>query len=354
MVSLSSSVPAGTTVVVSVSYRGEPEAVFSSSAPVPAGWTVQDEGAVGTVSEPDAAHSWYPCNDHPTDKATYRTRITVPADRIGVGNGVQIGTAVSNSDGSVSYSWLMDAPMAPYLALVAIDDLAAVEQGTASGVRLRNYVPRGEESRYAASLAVQPAALDFLVQRLGPFPFREYGAVIVPGPRVALETQGRSIFQGDSALDVVTVVHELAHQWIGNSVSLTRWASDIWWVEGFARYSEWLWLEQSEGADAYQRRAQRAYDSLSSGSRLGLTQAPPDALFDQPIYDGGALVFHELRRQLGQDVFFGALRAFCTTYRYGNASSDDLLRTFSEHAGRDVSPWIGALITGARLPSRPF
>ena len=354
VVALSSSVPAGTTVVVSVSYRGEPSAVFTSSAPVPAGWTVQDEGAVGTVSEPDAAHSWFPCNDHPTDKATYRTRITVPADRVGVSNGVQLGSAIRNADGSVSYSWLMDAPMAPYLALVAIADLTTVEQGTVQGVRLRNYIPRGQESRYAGSLAVQPAALDFLVQRLGPFPFSEYGAVVVPGPRVALETQGRSIFQGDSALDVGTVVHEIAHQWMGNSVSLTRWASDIWWVEGFARYSEWLWLEHSEGAEAYAQRAQWAYERLAEGTGLRLTQAPSGALFEQAIYDGGALVFHELRRRLGDAAFFAALRAFCATYAYGNATSDDLLRTFGEQAGQDVTPWITALIAGARLPPRPF
>jgi len=354
VVSLSSSVPAGTTVVISVRYQGEPDAVFSSGAPIPAGWTVQDDGAVGTVSEPDAAHAWYPCNDHPTDKATYRTRITVPANYVGVGNGVQLGSAVNNPDGSVSYSWLMDAPMAPYLALVAIADLTASEQGTSSGVRLRNFVPRGQESRYAASLAVQPAALDFLVQRLGPFPFREYGAVIIPGPRVALETQGRSIFQGDSALDVVTVVHELAHQWMGNSVSLTRWQSDIWWVEGFARYSEWLWLEQTEGPEAYEGRARAAYDSLAHGSGRRLTQMPSDDLFGPAIYDGGALVYHELRRQLGEPTFFAAMRAFCTTYRYANATSDDLLRTFSEHAGTDVTPWISTLSTGARLPPRTF
>ncbi|MET0340222.1 MAG: M1 family metallopeptidase [Polyangiales bacterium] len=346
VVSFPSTVAAGTRIVVSLLYRGEPYPV-GGGAPIPIGWTVHDEGAVGTVSEPDAAHEWYPCNDHPTDKATYRTRITVPEGYVGVGNGVQQGEPVRNADGTTSFHWLMDQPMAPYLALVAIDDFVGIEQGTTLGVKLRNYLPRGEESLFTTSLAVQPEALTFLSDRLGPYPFREYGAVVIPGPTAALETQGRSIFQGESARDERTVVHEIAHQWMGNSVTLVRWQSDIWWVEGFARYSEWLWLEQTRGREAYDREVSRAREAVGGRRGWALTQAPSGDLFAQAIYDGGALVFHELRAQLGDPAFWAAMRAFCARFQYGNASSDDLLQTFTVVTGRDVVPLVASLLTGA-------
>jgi aminopeptidase N len=318
------------------------------------GWTLHDSGDVSTLSEPDAAHQWFPANDHPSDKATFRTKITVPRDRVAVGNGVQQGDPVQNPDGTRSWTWLMDAPMAPYLALVAIDDFAVLDQGVVSGVPLRNYVPRGEERVYSEALAQQPAMLEYLVEVLGPYPFREYGAVVGPGADVALETQGRSLFQGTSARDVGTVIHELAHHWFGNSVSLTRWQDDIWWVEGFARFSEWLWVEQTEGSAAYTNKGMQAYRGLQRWRGPSLRSPDIHDLFDSEVYEAGALVFYQLRTELGDKAFFAALRAFCNRYYHQNASTEDLFAVFNEYAGRDVSSVVGSWFSDDRLPVLTF
>jgi aminopeptidase N len=353
IVPLPAAVPADTKVAITVLYEGMPEPVVSA-APIAVGWSVYDDGDVGTLSEPDAAHQWFPANDHPTDKATFRTKITVPPDRVAVGNGVQQGEPIQNADGTVSWTWLMDAPMAPYLTLVSIDRFSVLDQGTAAGVPLRNYVPRGQEHIYTEALAQQPAMIEYLVERLGPYPFAEYGAVVSEGADVALETQGRSLFQGNSARNVGTVIHELAHHWFGNSVSLTRWQEDIWWVEGFARFSEWLWTEETEGPTAYRGRGEAAYRDLSRRRHPSLGRPDVFDLFDEGIYEGGAMVFYQLRNELGDEAFWGAIRAFCGRYRHQNATSEDLLAVFSEFAGRDVRGSVESWFFGSRIPSLNF
>lgn len=350
-VTLPEPVAADSALALTIAYAGKPEAIQSESAPIPTGWVVHaPSNVVGTLSEPDAAHTWFPANDHPTDKATFAMAITVPKGQVAVGSGVEEGEPVDNADGTVTYRWRMDAPMAPYLALVAVDAFKLFDQGTVGGVRLRSYLP-AQSADYERALAAQPMMLTRLVEQLGPYPFREYGAVVVPGRAVALETQGRSLFQGSSARDQTIIVHELAHQWMGDSVSVTSWARDIWWVEGFARYSEWLWIEQQEGARAYAERVQSAYRGLQSGPRVSLATPSVSQLFALAVYDGGALVFHQLRKRLGDAAFFRAMRTFCERYRHENASTEQLLAVFSEVSGSDVTPLVKAWFTTGPLPA---
>ena len=341
----------GEQVTVRVSYGGSPEPI-TSVAPVPIGWRVLEGDVVATLSEPDGAHTWFPCNDHPTDKATFHMAVDVPEGLTAVGNGV-LESTVTEAGRSV-WVWRMDQPMAPYLALVAIDDFTSREQGEAAGVPLRNYLPPGEESLFAGGLSQQPDMVELLVDRLGPYPFLEYGAVVVAGGPIALETQGRSLFEGPSARDRRTVMHEAAHQWFGNSVSVTRWQEDIWWVEGFARFAEWLWIEDTEGAGAYHEVAELAWQGFQFSDWRPLTGLDPATLFSPVSYDGGALAFYALRAELGDEAFFAFLRTFVERYRYGNATTADLVATAEEAAGRPLTDVMDPWLTGGELPALSF
>ena len=137
-------------------------------------------------------------------------------------------------------------------------------------------------------------------------------------------------------------------------MSVTSWRRDIWWVEGFGRFSEWLWAERAEGPGGYAERAELAYQGLQFGDALALGELDPAQMFDARVYDGGALVFYALRAELGDEVFFASMRTFAERYRWGNATTDDLFATFAEVAGRDVRPSVEGFLRGDALPPLAF
>ena len=373
IVPLGDGVEVGGTVAVTVCYSGTPAGIPSPAIyNAPVGWN-RSSGGSFVLAEPEGARSWYPVNEHPTDKASYRFTITVPAGTTAVANGrlvrgpvactgdVPAGTEVGAgedqrcdepdqvpSDAATStFVWEMPAPMAPYLATVVVGDLRRRALPPVDGVPVEIWLPEDVSAAGADALATSAAALDFLVDVFGPYPFESYGGVIVPGgadeeflDNVALETQSLVIYGQDSALAPV-VVHETAHQWIGDSVSVVSWADDLWYVEGFATYAEWLWVEQAAGREEYDGFVADAEFSIRAEvDPIG--DLSPDALFTPLPYQGGALVFHALRVEMGDDAFFEFLRLFVDRYRYANASTDDLVATASEVAGRDLSPLVGS------------
>ena len=152
------------------------------------------------------------------------------------------------------------------------------------------------------SFAREPEIIKFLSDNFGPYPFRDVGGIVdhLAGVGFALENQTRPIYAQEFFYDQVgaddVVVHELAHQWYGDSVSVHFW-QDIWLNEGFATYAEWLWSEH-EGTDT----PQQIFDATLAGIpaddpfwQLVIGDPGPDHLFDQPIYVRGAMTLQALR-----------------------------------------------------------
>ncbi|MEA3501243.1 MAG: M1 family metallopeptidase, partial [Actinomycetota bacterium] len=231
---------------VEVLYHGAPAPMLSAAIPEGIGWLSGPEGEQFVVAEPDAAHSWFPANDHPIDKATFSFTVTVPAGFVGAANGELTG--IVEGDATTTYSWAMDAPMAPYLATVVIGEGWQIVEDPIStevaGLPIRNVLPSDLVDDAPAALAQVGEMINVLEEVFGPFPFDRYGIAVVDGFQHALENQTLSVF-GRSMVDApyfeYVHVHELAHQWFGNSISVARWG-DIWLNEGFATYSELLWV----------------------------------------------------------------------------------------------------------------
>ena len=230
--------------------------------------------------------------------------------------------------------------MAPYLATVAVGDYERAAYPAVGDVPVEGWAPVGV-ARGLRDLAVQPEVLEVLVDLLGPYPFATYGGVVLPGTPddvflrgVALETQAMAIYAPGTTVESV-IVHETAHQWFGDSVTVESWRDDLWWVEGFATYAEWVWLEAGEGVEAYDD-AVRGAARLVERSEGRIGRAPDDGLFDPLRYQGGGLVFHALRREIGEEDFVAFLRTFVDRYRHANASTDDLIAVAEEVSGEDL------------------
>lgn len=307
----------GNRFVVVVAYSGQPAPVIDPDGSSE-GWMQTNDGIVA-LGEPQGSPAWFPANDHPTDKATFSFAVTVPSDLVAVSNGRLAPPTTRN--GRTTYTWIEDKPMATYLATLAIGHFTLSTTRTSTGLLVINAVSPGLEADSAPSIARIPEMVDWLRTIFGPYPFTSTGAIVVDAPDVgyALETQDRPTFT--FVPDDLTMVHELAHQWVGNSVSVATWP-EIWLNEGFAGYVEWLWTEHDGGPTAAETFADN-YDSIPADDSfwqlpIGPTTLPDASdLFANEVYLRGAMTLQVLRATVGDGAFFEILRRWTTDHRYG-------------------------------------
>ena len=313
------------------------------------GWR-SSAGVVYVVAEPDAARSWFPANDHPSDKATFTFRITVPAGSTVAANGRLVEEVAAGTQ--TRFTWEMDRPMATYLATILVGDLIRVESDGPNGIVIRDYVPADLAADPPAAFGAVPEAITVLSGFFGPFPFDAYGHAVVGGDfAAALENQTLSIF-GRFAIDEQIVIHELAHQWFGDSVTPATWR-DVWLNEGFATYAEWLWSEHNDGPEAMRRAAVRAHSLLGAIPHARTGDPGPEALFGPSTYLRGALTLAALRLEIGDDAFFSVLPTFADRFAYGNASTADFVGVAEEVSGIALAPFFDDWLFSDRLPELP-
>jgi aminopeptidase N len=334
-----------------VAYRGVPEGSQLEGTPVTIGWTRYDKG-VYVASEPSGASTWYPVNDHPCDKATYTMRITVPDPYVVAANGL-LKEMVEAGD-TTTYVWESTQPMASYLVTVNIAEFTRQEQTSKAGVPVRNYFPARIADDLDDAFARTPDMVDYLGSIFGPYPFDAYGVVVADTDLgFALETQtlslfGRGVATRNAEAEEV-VVHELAHQWFGDSISLESWR-DIWLNEGFATYAQWLWLEQTEGRVAYNARIDEMHQVVKEEAPPPPGNPPADDLFNAGVYLRGGLTLHALRQQVGDAAFFNILKTYAGRYKYGNASTNDFIALSEEVSGQKLEELFDAWLYAADMP----
>ncbi|MEU6392826.1 M1 family metallopeptidase [Streptomyces sp. NPDC046939] len=312
----------GATFRTTVRYSGEPVTITDPDGSEE-GWLRTADGALA-LGEPTGSMAWFPGNHHPSDKATYDITVTVPKGLKAVSNGEPKRERTSADGRRTTYAWHVAQPMASYLATVAIGRFTMRTYTTPSGLPVHTAVDPHEAKASAKVLARLPEVIAWGTRTFGAYPFSSAGAVIdrAGDAGYALETQNRPVFPG--APDLGTFVHELAHQWYGDSVSPESWR-DMWLNEGFATYAEWLWDEEHGGPTA-----QETFDALYARPRSDTVWSfppadPPTAaqISDPPVYQRGAMVLHKIRRTVGDAKFRALLRGWAAAHKYGNASTAD-------------------------------
>jgi len=349
----------GSSFTVVVDYAGTPQPKLVTGG-FSGGWLTTGSGAVYVASEPDGALTWFPSNNHPSDKATYSIAVTVPEGLEVASNGVLTGggnDGESNGDGTTTWVWEMTEPMATYLAAVAISDFEIQRSPGPDGVAIRNFFTPSVAADAEVDFAPTAEMIDYFSDLFGPYPFDTYGVVVVPTPLgFALENQTMSLFgtdliTGTGAAESV-VAHELAHQWFGNHVSPATW-QDIWLNEGFATYAEELWSNNAAGASANSLEETSA--RLSSwGADLGPIDDPgADELFNQAVYVRGAMVLHALRLEVGDDVFFEILRTWVAERGGSVGSTDDFVELAERISGAELTPFFDEWLSAPKPPEFP-
>lgn len=317
---------------VSVAYDGNPTHVVDPDGTAD-GWIITDDGAF-VASAPQGAMTWFPGNHNLLDKATHTFRVTVPDGTTVVGNGYL--TSPVSAGGRTTFTWSSPEPMANFVATATIGRFDLTSTRTAIGV---DYLAIDPSVASAATGPVRqtPSIATDLSARFGPYPFGVTGGIVdnAPFPGYALETQTKPLYPRPP--DTRLVVHELAHQWYGNSVTPTVWR-DIWLSEGFATYAEWLWLERTGGGSAQQE----FNSSYSRGAGDPFWQVPPgdpggpQNLFHDAVYVRGAMTLQALRVSVGNRAFFYILRAWADEHRYGHGTTAQFVDLAERYAGRQL------------------
>ncbi|MBN1485280.1 MAG: M1 family metallopeptidase [Chloroflexia bacterium] len=346
LVDLPAPLPTGAPFRLEVAYSGEP--LIEPSAYVPfvshLGLHHQLGQSLFVVAEPDGARYWYPCNDHPRDKAAYRIELAVPAGLVGVANGVLVETQAGGQtlpDGQSGdlYVWEHPSPLASAFVTVAVGDYRRVEGTSPQGVPLRHYVRPEEVATMERLNPTLGAMIDWLGERFGPYPFEAFGYVTVSGLGASLETQSMVILDSGALGDENVMLHEMVHMWFGDWVSLDSWA-EIWRSEGFATYVPLLWEYQGD-PQALEQHVQALQESPGASTHP-LNNPPPGRMFGRDSYYKGAALAHELRLEIGDEAFFAGLRRYFELYGGGTAGHQEFQAALEEAAGRSLEEFFAA------------
>ena len=348
-VTLSSPLPAGAAMTISVRYAGNPRPVRSMWGDV--GFEELTSGAL-VAGQPNGAASWFPCDDHPSSKASYRIELSADNPYRVVAN----GELVSRRTRAAMTTWVYEQaePTSTYLITLQIGEYEA-HRLAKSPVTMNAALPQRLRRNFDHDFGRQPQMMKLFVKLFGPYPLTTGYTVVVTDDdlEIPLEAQGISIFGANHCDGRRTaerlIAHELAHQWFGNSVTARRWR-DIWLHEGFACYAEWLWSEDAGERSADDWAAHYHQRLKGAPQNLLLSDPGPRDMFDDRVYKRGALTLHALRRSIGDANFFALLRDWTTRHRHATAVTDDFTGLAANYADESLRPLWQAWLYSTAVP----
>ncbi|MFI8433933.1 M1 family metallopeptidase [Streptomyces sp. NPDC079020] len=352
--------PAGVPLSITVRHTSDPNGDQNNG-----GWVRTGDGLV-MANQADAAHRVFPGNDHPADKAYFTFRVTAPENLTVVANGLSADR--TRHGATTTWTYRTEHPMATELAQVSIGGSTVVRRTGPDGLPVRDVVPAADREKLEPWLKKTPGQLAWMEQQVGDYPFETYGVLIADAATgFELETQTLSLFEKSLFTETAypqgyvdsVMVHELAHQWFGDSVSPHSW-SDLWLNEGHATWYEARYAEE-HAEQPLERRMREAYTRSDAWRAAGGPPAHPDApvpgqkisLFRPVVYDGSALVLYALRQEIGDAAFDRLERTWVHRYRDESAATADFTRLASRIAGRDLSGFFEAWLYAEKTPPMP-
>ncbi len=319
-------------------------------------------GSVFTISDPDASRYWWPCYDHPWDKALVDLHVTVRDDWVAACNGLR-DSIEDNGDGTRTHHWLGSNPMTTYLACITAGNYQELPLQYYNDIPIQDFVLPNQVANATEDLSRLPDMMSAFSQMFGEYPFEKYGQTTVSmGVYGAMEHQTMTtlnsyMITGTHLYDT-TYAHELAHQWFGNCLSVLTF-KDIWLSEGFATYSEALWTEYDQGYEAmceyFQDNISGYYLSYANSHGPQTTYDPAfNAIFTPVSYEKPGSVLHMLRARVGNEMFFDILQSWFQEHHNGNVITSEFQAKCEELTGEDFSQFFDQWIYGSGIPELEY
>ncbi|MGB0437909.1 MAG: M1 family metallopeptidase [Mycobacterium sp.] len=348
-ITLSERLPAETAMTVVVRYGGRPRPIRSHWGEV--GFEELTEGVL-VAGQPNGAASWFPCDDHPSAKASFRVQISTESPYFAIANGKLLARRARA--GMTTWNYEQAEPTSTYLITLQIG-MYNRHRMSKNGVETFSVLPDRLRADFDHDFGRQPQMMRLFVKLFGAYPLADGYTVVVTDDvlEIPLEAQGISIFganhcDGQRSFERL-IAHELAHQWFGNSVTAQRWRH-IWLHEGFACYAEWLWSEHSGERTAEDLARHYHQRLLSSSQNLVLADPGPPDMFDDRVYKRGALTLHALRKEIGDPDFFALLKDWTTRYRHSTVVTDDFISLASHYSKHSLHALWTAWLYSTEVP----
>ncbi len=333
---------AGTVARLRVDYRGVPVTGLKI------GETKHGDRSFFSDNWPIKARHWLPVIDHPYDKTTSEFVVTAPAHYQVISNGLLIEETDLPGGRRLSH-WKHSVPIPVWLNTLGVARFAVQHLGEVDDIPVQTWVFAQDRDAGFHDFAVPtPHALEYFIDHIGPFSYEKLANVQSNSVGGGMES-ATAIFYGP---DSVTgdrnerwrnvIIHEVAHQWWGNSVTEADW-DDVWLSEGFATYFTMLFVEHAYGRDEMVKLLERSRDYIFEFAEENPDyRIQHDNLDDMSkvltgnIYSKGAWTLHMLRELVGNEAFWAGIRDYYARHRDGSATTADFRRAMEEASGRDL------------------
>ena len=340
------------TLVITYAGKPRPAAAPTTRSDVPdVGWTNAPGGQAWTIQEPYGAFTWYPVNDHPSDKAFSDVSVTTPKRQHAVSNGRLRSDVVTGR--SRTMRWHLASPAAAYLVTLAIGPYREFHQTGPHGLPITYWVRPHDVAKVLPTLRRSPEMLHWLEARLGRFPFDRIGDVVVPTAS-GEETQTMVTIGAKSLATThdgpANLLHEYSHQWYGDEVTPNNWP-DLWMNESFATYFQFRWAATHGGTSLARIRTYLNADDQMLRNKYG----PPGAykrnqFASTNVYFCGARMLDRLDQKLGPKVFATVLRGWPRRERFKSADRAEWISYLDRTTGRDLKSFVLRWLDSKRSP----
>jgi aminopeptidase N len=340
-------------VTLVVKYHGKPKTTpmpSHRSDTEPLGLTVTKEGALWTMQEPFGAFTWYPANDQPSDEALYDIEVTVPDGWSAIASGTP------GKRSGTTFTYRSSDPVATYLTTLAVGKFQKLTAKGPHGIPLTYWYRKGADDKLMPYVKKSPQYIAWLEKRLGPYPFPTGGVVLVDSES-GMETQqmitmGRKVENTAAARENwgVDVLHEYAHQWLGDSVTPKTW-KDLWLNEGWATYLQFLYVKETDklseaSLDSFLRQA-----DARLRAKLGPPGNPkPKNFAEGNVYLCPAAMLRQIHKKLSDKRFFAFARAWVQQQRNTQQDRASFIAFVNKHTGQNFTKLINAWLDSKSTP----
>ncbi|WP_090120350.1 M1 family metallopeptidase [Lutibacter oricola] len=293
---------------------------------------------------PNRAKNWFPCVDHPSDKATVEYIIKAPNHYQAIANGFMV-EETNISEKRKQYYFKTEVPLPTKVMVVGIAKFAIQNIGEVQNVPVSTWVyPQTKENGFH-DFEIAKSVLDFFIEKIGEYPYQKLANVQSKTRFGGMENAGNIFYFEESVTGKQEhedlIAHEIVHQWFGNSATEIDW-SHLWLSEGFATYLTDLYMLEKHGDEVFKTRLRKEKSKVLSFYKQSKTPVVDGKtkdfmkLLNANSYQKGAWVLHMLRDKIGNELFWQGIKEYYNTYKFKNASTKDFKQVMEQVSGKSL------------------